>query len=236
MNLAEFLDFNQDCPVCGEPLTLYAQISDGPLWKARKPTPSVYHFDQFKGANPDFTRDDFFWVTKGNTMTSNTGFDIDFSSSRIYQNSKTWEFFFFFMCSDSGIEDAPRENYAINPCTACYYRSSPFLEFQEKEEGHWRLSHARGTDPIPGGTRDEILAFRVDTLSGGEKMYLLNIDHEANNMTMQYYNVSEKEKYDTEFEPNFLQLKLPIPKVRPNFDLTQRERLISRFDSWILMS
>jgi hypothetical protein len=231
MNLSEFLDFNRHCLVCGEPLTLYAQIIDGPLWKAYRSTKEVYHFEQFKAKNKDLAKSDFFWITNNNNKC-----DIDFSSSLIYQNAKIWQFFFFFMCKEESIEDAPRENYAINPCKACYYRSSSFFEFDEKEKGRWSLDLLSGTEPIGACNKDEIFAFIVETPSLGERLYLLNLDNEFNKMSMKYYSVSEQEKNNENFEPNILQLDLPMPKVRPNFDLSQREQLISRFGSWILLS
>ncbi len=231
MNLCQFLNFNKDCPVCGEPLTLYAQLLDGPLWKAFRPSKKVYHFEQHKSKNSEFGSDDFFWLTN-----SEGSFDIDFSSSKLYQNSKTWTFFFFFMCNEAGFEDHPRENFTINPCTACYYRSSPFLEFKQNEDKNWRLIRAPGTDTIEGEVKDEIFAFPAPQPGGGEKMYVLNMDYENQNSILRYFIVTEDEKADKDFEPNMFKLKLPIPNVRPNFAIAQRDALISRFDSWILMS
>lgn len=231
MNLCNFLHFNQSCPVCGEPLTLYAQVLDGPLWKSVKVGSGTYHFRQLKCKNKDFGDDDFFWVTD-----NQDGFDIDFSTAKIYQNSKTWTLFFFFMCNETGIEDAPRESYGINPCTACYYRSSPFLEFKQNEDKNWRLIRASGTDSVEGDNRDEIFSFCNRQDNGGEKMYVLNLDYESKQTSLRYYSATEAERADRDFDPKILKIDLPILNVRPNFDLLQRDKLIDRFDSWILMS
>lgn len=231
MNLCQFLNFNKDCPVCGEPLTLYAGIFDGPLWKAFRPSKEVYHFEQFKVKNTEFGKDDFFWLTNSNGI-----FDIDFSSAKLYQNSKSWRFLFFYMCNEAGFEDAPRDNYAINPCTACYYRSSPFLEFKQNEDKNWRLTTLTGVDPIDGEVKDEIFAFPVPQPGGGEKMYVLNMDYENKSTILRYYIITKEEKADEDFDPKMLKLNLPLPGGRPNFDMANRAALISRFDSWILMS
>jgi hypothetical protein len=231
MNLCQFLDFNKDCPVCGEPLTLYAQVLDGPLWKSFKTKTGVYHFEQYKGKNQDFGQDDFFWL-----INSVDEFDLDFSSAKIYQNSKTWTFFFFFMCNEAGFEDSPSDDYALNPCTACYYRSSPFLEFKQNEDKNWRLTRSHGTDTIEGEVKDEIFSFPVPQPNGGEKMYVLNMDYENKSTILRYFSLTEDQKADKDFDPNIFKLKLPIPNVRPNFDRATRSALISRFDSWILMS
>jgi len=231
MDLCQFLNFNKDCPVCGEPLTLYAQVLDGPLWKSFKTTKDVYHFEQHKGKNQELGQDDFFWL-----INSEEEFDLDFSSAKIYQNSKIWTFFFFFMCNEAGFEDDPHQDYAINPCTACYYRSSPFLEFKQNEDKNWRLTRSSGTDTIEGEVKDEIFAFLVPQSGGGEKRYVLDMDYEDKSTVLRYFSLTEDQKSDKEFDPNIFKLKLPIPNVRPNFDRATRSELISRFDSWILLS
>jgi hypothetical protein len=231
MNLCEFLHFNQECPVCGEPLTLYAQVLDGPLWKAKRPTIDVYHFEQLKCKDEELKTDDFFWITE----QSNT-FDVDFSSSKVYQKSKTWTMFFFFMCNQDGIEDTPREGYGINPYIACYYRSTPFMDFKQNPDHNWRLVRADEFDAIEGSIRDEIFVFKANQNNGNEKVYVFNTDYESKSTILRYYTVSPDDRKNKEFDPKVFKKELPLLNVRPNFNIEQREHLISRFDSWILMS
>jgi len=231
MNLCEFLHFNQECPVCGEPLTLYAQVLDGPLWKAKRHSPQIYHFDQFKCKDKELQEDDFFWLKDFSDY-----FDVDFSSPKVYQKSKTWTMFFFFMCNVDAIEDAPREGYGIDPYVACYYRSTPFLEFKQNADHNWRLVRSDEFDPIEGSIRDEILVFKASQNNGNEKVYILNTDYENKSTVLRYYSASPAEMKDKNFDPKVFKKDLPLMNVRPNFSIAQREQLISRLDGWILMS
>ena len=231
MNLCDFLHFNHDCPVCGEPLTLYMQILEGALWKARRPYRDIYHFEQFKCKDDELKKDDFFWITD-----QEESFELDFSSAKAYQKSKTWTMFFFFMCNEDGIEDTPHEGYGINPYTACYYRSTPFLGFKQNDNKDWRLTLADQLDPIIGSVRDEIFVFKANQNNGNEKVYVLNTDYEVKNTILRYYTVSPDERKDKEFDPKIFKKDLPLLNVRPNFDLANRSQLIGRFDSWILLS
>jgi len=231
MNLCDFLHVNQDCPVCGEPLTLYMQVLDGPLWKALRPNSSIWHFEQFKVKDEELKEDDFFFLTDKGHL-----FDIDFSSAKVYQKSKTWNLFFFFMCNEDGFEDTPHEGYGINPYTACYYRSTPFLEFKQNTNQDWRLTLQSEFDPIEGSVRDEIFTFKANQKNGNEKVYVLNTDYEVKSTILRYYTVSPEERRDKYFDPKVFRKDLPLLNVRPNFDLANRSQLISRFDSWILMS
>lgn len=230
MNLRDFLHFNQACPVCGEPLTLYAQVTDGPLFKSMRPAHDLYHFEQFKCKDEEIKGDDFFWITE-----QAEDCDIDFSTAKIYNKSKTWTMFFFFMCNGDALEDTPYEGYGINPYVACYYRTSPFLEFKQNEDKNWRLALADEFDPIEGDIRDEIFIFKADS-NGNEKVYILNTDYESKITTLRYYSVSPQERKDKNFDPKIFKKELPLLNVRPNFELDRREHLIDRFNSWILMS
>ena len=232
MDLCEFLHVHHNCPVCGEPLTLYCQILDGPLWKAQRISTEVWGFEQFKNINKDFqNHDDWFWLTD-----TGNNFDIEFSSSKIYQSSKTWTLFFFYMCNEDSVEEVPGEGYGINPYLACYVATTPFLEFKENQDKHWRLALSDPFDTIAGNVRDEIFTFKAMQPNGNEKVYILNIDNETKATILRYYVATPEEMKDKDFEPKVLKLDLPQLGTRPNFNLEDRQKLIDRFDGWIIMS
>lgn len=232
MNLCDFLHFNNGCPVCGNSLTLYAQVLNGTLWRAKYEQDGVYYFEQFKSADmePGGENDFFQLVDRGET------FHIDYGSPEVHQKSKTWSIFFYFMCNSAAIEDSYHDNYNINPYMSCYFCSSQFLEFKKNSDNIWALLPLDELNTTLGPVRDEIFTFKVVQDNGNEKVYILNLNNEDKITYLVHYNMSPEEKADKKFEPKIFKKELPALSVRPNFDIGQREQLISRLDSWILMS
>lgn len=230
MNLCEFLHFNQDCPVCGEPLTLYMQVLDGTLWKSERANSSQYIFEQLKLKDEKF-KDDYIVL-----MDHQDDFKIEFSSPSLIQDSKRWNMLFFFICNQDAINDPKRATYEIEAYIACYYRSSPILEFKKNEDNVWRLGLVDEPNAPEGIIRDEVLIFKVNQDNGNEKVYMLSVDYQLKNTTLRHYVIPKDERNNIYFDPNVFEMELPLMNIRPNFNLDQREQLISRFDSWIIMS
>jgi hypothetical protein len=69
-----------------------------------------------------------------------------------------------------------------------------------------------------------------------EKVYLVNLDHENSHTQLWHYSVTDEQKKQEHFKPNVFDKKMPLLTVRPKLDLEEREKLITRFDNWILMS
>lgn len=232
MNLTQFLHFNEQCPVCGEPLQLFAQVVNGPLWKAKRPAPGILHFDQYQCKTDSLEEDDFFWLEEHSDALT-----IDFSTPKGYRASKTWSLFFFYLCNVDSIEDITKTNYGINPYVACYYRTTPFLEFKKDEATQeWQLAPQSNLSPIEGNIRDEIFILKSVMQNNDEKVYVLSLDYEVKNTTLRYYQVTPEDRKNKYFDPSIFKKDLPLLSVRPNFELTSRDQLISRLDSWILLS
>ena len=231
MNLTQFLHFNKQCPVCNEPLTLYAQIVNGPLWKARRTAPDILHFEQLHCKTESLEEDDFFWLEE-----DLDGISVNFSSARCNQAAKTWNLFFFFLCNEDSIEDITKTNYGINPYVSCYYRTTPFLEFSKQEDAEeGLLAPVCGSEEI-GNIRDEIFTLKNMMQNNDEKVYVLSFDYEVKNTTLRYYQITPEDRKNKYYDPNIFKKDLPLMNVRPNFELANRNQLISRLDSWILLS
>lgn len=233
MNLTQFLHFNQECPVCGEPLQFFAQVVNGPLWKAKRPEPGILRFDQFQCKNEALSQDDFFWLAEQPNEVL-----VDFNTSAMYQAAKPWTVFFFFLCNQDSIEDVTRTNYGINPYVACYYRSTPFLEFRRDDGGNGtlQLKEIMGQEPIEGDIRDEIFILKNVMRNNDEKVYVLSFDYETKGTTLRYYQITSEDRKNKYFDPSIFKKDLPMMSVRPNFELTHRDQLITRLDAWILLS
>ena len=232
MNLSEFLHFNNECPVCGEPLKLYFSVMDGPLWKASLKLPNILKFEQIKCKDNKLSDKEFFLI-----IDNETDCQLEFSNHDIFNIAQKWNGFFFKLCNEHAIEEDSSISYSIDPYKACYYRSTPFMDFQLVENDNWELRLARGTSAsFDNSMRDEVCIFKVQQDNGDEKLYILNIDYENQATVLRFCKTTAEQRSTEDFEPKMFKKDLPLLSVRPNFDLADRDKLINRLDSWILMS
>jgi hypothetical protein len=231
MNLCNFLRFNRICPVCGEPLKLYAGVIDNSLWQAISYENGLqYKFVQTQFRDEQIDKDAFFTLEE-----DGENFNISFSTPALYQKSKTWNFLFAFICNEDGIIFDEYSGYSVDAYIACYYRCTPLLEFKESESKMWKLQTLL-TDQkeIDNGT--ELFTFKVLVDSGLEKVYILDLDYEGKQTLLRFYTSLPGNRLDKDFEPKTFNKDLPLLDPRPNLKFEDRAKLISRLDTWILMS
>lgn len=239
MNLSKFLDFNKHCPVCGESLTLYLQVSEGPLWRAKTTKAGDIYFKLIKGDATTVEPESFVHL-----VNHLDNFDVYFSDKKVMNQFNDWSFFFYYMCNEDAIEDKPYNTWVINPYVGCYVRSSPYVRFAVNEKDEWELTRSKDKneddqdglfDLPPSQTRDEICIFKVQS-HDLEKIYALDFDYQTAHTILRYYATTAAERQIVDFEPKVFKKELPMLGARPNFELARRPELISRLDSWILMS
>lgn len=233
MSVSDFLNFNDNCPVCGKQLTLYMHVANSALWKAEQPEKGVWQFHQFLMKQEAWLSEDYLIMSVH---------DGDLAAPRaehspLAQDSKTWQLFFFKACNTEVFEDN-KNDYDINLYDVCYYRSSPFYEFLKSpvRGESWQL---QAMSEIREGltNRDETFVFKTMNEKELEKVYVLNLDHESEHTKLWYYTTTPEQRASRQFEPvHFEKTDLPLLRKRPDFSQENREKLISRFDSWILMS
>lgn len=234
MKLNDYLHTNEKCPVCGEPLKLYMQVTDGPLWKSSQVSSDTLIFEKNTPLAPldGVVSDDYFWINR-----RGDDYNFNFSGSSIFQHSKTWSIFFFYLCNEKSIENKYGRDYEIDPYRACYFRSCPFMEFGlDNKAGKWALELASGADAIDGNTRDEICIFKIPQENGLEKVYILSLDYEFKVTTLRFFKTTAEDRVSDDFEPKVFKKELPLLGARPNFDISERDKLIDRLNSWIIMS
>jgi hypothetical protein len=226
MILNDFLNFNNSCPVCDEPLTLYMQCNDNTLWESKKKG-NKYNFKPYKLVNSPFTKNDSM------KLTVNThGVDIEFDGVDIKRNFKTWNLNFFLLCNRSGLNIKGTYAYDINPYYGCYVRTTPWMEFKSNVDKSWELN-VINPDHVKLSTVDENFCFKVIN-SDLEKVYMLNLDYKESKTRLWYYTANAFQRDDKHYEPNLFEKEMPLVGVRPNF--TDKNKFISRMDSWILIS
>jgi hypothetical protein len=204
------------------------------LWKAEQPKKGEYQFHQFLMKQEGLCPDDYMTMSidDGPLMAPRS------ECPKLIQDSKAWQFFFFKACGTEAFEDN-KTDYDINVYDICYYRSSPFYEFvRSSVDGEfWGL---RAFSEIREGltNRDETFVFKTMNEEELEKVYILNLDHESENTKLWYYTTTPEQREKQEaFEPKFFEkTDLPLLRSPPNLSSENRDKLVAKLDTWILMS
>lgn len=234
MNLSKFLNFNHNCPVCEEPLTLYMQWIDSVCFKANLVGENYYEFIPFKGTNKDKITDDCWMdkiMVKDNGQVSNT--TIAASSGKLSGELKKNQIYFFYLCNPAGFKDKSWGDYEINLFKGCYYRSTPLVQYKEM----YGIETLETINPDHANiiNKDEAFSFKYKTKEL-DRVYMLNLDYESQDTVLWHYTATPEERKQPGFKPNLFEKHLPLLKVRPKLELEEREKLMDRFDGWIIMS
>lgn len=228
MKLNEFIHFNQRCPICDNDLTLYLQMKDSTCFRSYKQKKNIYHFEPFKCINKSISNEDYI-----DLYDYGSDFETKFSSSQMAAEAKRSQLYFFYLCNEQGFEEAGTD-YSINIYDGCYYRDTPFLEYQKTAKKSWLLKTIN-PDHEPLINYKEILSFSRE-VNDVEKVYMLNLNNHDNKTIFMHYSVNEEQKKDKDYTPNVFEKEISDLIARPNFAPSNRERLLSRFDSWIILS
>lgn len=228
MNLiSKFLNFNNTCPICAEPLTLYMQCQDKMLWKASVDG-NQYHFEPYKLINEPFKDTDKMILTD-NLGTVDIKFETELSNSN---EIKTWELNFFYLCNRSGLNINGKYGFDFNAYYACYYRGTPYMEFKAMPNKTWELK-VINPDHEKVSTSDESFCFKQISPEL-EKVYIVNFDYEASKTRLWHYSANMTQRDDQYYEPNVFEKEMPLVSIRPKFE--DQQKFIERLDGWILMS
>ncbi len=231
MNLRKFLQFNDTCPVCQEPLTLYAQCLDLTVWKAKKINDNLFEFSPVKLTTNPFTNNDRLYLEVSNNDTK-----LTFKGYHKTDSNKKWQMNIFYMCNRSGFIWNENNRFHINSYFACYYRCSPWMDANlEADYNNKKLINLKAADPKQEEmiNSSECFAFK-DVKDNFERVYILNLDYEEDKTKLWFYKADPKQREDENYDPPLFEKELPMINVRPQFE--QRDKLISRLESWVLMS
>jgi hypothetical protein len=231
--LKEFLNFNTHCPSCKNPLTLFMRWSgdiidnDYRLFRFHhKPNENIA-FREIKQDNkyPQNSKHSLgingIIYPNTNSITFNTT-----SAEKIIQNQDS--IYFFFICNPSSIEYLSND-YEINVYDSCYFRSSFPVKFVKNDN---RLCP---TYIEPPGNHIANEHFTIlDKKENSEKVYVLTVSHEDNKTYLMYYSVDNEQTSDEAFTPKVFTKELPLLKTSP--DPSDKDKLLERMNSWIIMS
>lgn len=229
INLSQFLNFNKNCPLCDNPLTLYMQWVYFSPFKGQLIEEQTYDFVSFNPLNdvePDGQADDHIILTNN--------FRLKFDNSALFNNCKKYQMYLFYLCNDRGFKPkySGSSDYEINVVRGCYYRSTPFMELKKNIlDKKWRLSYTNHKESIVN--RDECFSIERH-INGLDKVYVLDMNYENKETTLFHYTCTLEQRQDPKYRPKIFEKKLPL--LNKQVSLKDKEKLMNRFDSWVIMS
>lgn len=238
MKLCEFLEFNQQCPICDSKLTLYMQIIDNLCLKEdlSKSEDKSYYFTPLNGKNKKELADEYVKL-----KITNNNYNLLCSSSKLFLEMRKSQIYFFYLCNEAGLKKQKynENDYYISPYYGCYFRSTPIAELHN-QENVFPLESGLPLKTINPDHKNivninETLVFN-SYCQPLEKVYALNLNADIQQTEFSYYAVTDEDKLKENFKPNIFDSKMPLLTVRPKFDKEHRDQLLNRFESWIILS
>lgn len=234
MNLCDFLHFNDRCPICDEPLTLYMQWINSICWKGVPIENNLYRFNSFIGIKDNNKKLENEYVL---LWDNGPTFKIEMSSSETRREAETHSIYFFYLCNSAGFKVKTWGDYEISLYRGCYYRSTPLMEFYKSDERKSKDRFLKLINPDNQEliNKDESYSFK-DIHDGYEKVYMINLDYEDKKTTLWHYSTTTKEREAHDFSPKLFNKDIPLLTTRIKAGLEDREKLLSKLNGWILMS
>jgi hypothetical protein len=224
MNISNFLKLDNKCTVCNEPLSIYMQATPGPIWKIKSFNDNVICFEQFKNKSNYLDNDDYFFLSLDGKL--------DINSHTVINEMKQVSIFFFSICNKDAFGESEND-CDINPYIACYFRATPFLNI---EDDKFIVEESLGNEEyFDEDVAGEIFTIKSNLDNGTEKVYILCMNYENKSTELRFLSISAEERLIEDFDYKVFKKELPLI-TKPNFDLIKRNELISRFDSWIILS
>ena len=225
--LKKFLNFNHNCPVCEKPLQTL--LSSGKnLWKSTK-IDDQYHFVRVCERDKNLSDEDSFILA-----LAPEGVTITFSTPEIQKVIQAEHCFCMKLCTSDAVE-CNSFDYDIKLDTTCYFRSSPFFDLVESNNQFgFQVVNSDHAEIV---NRDIVFTVSDQNQEGLERVYLLNVSYEDVKTQLFHWSSTPEQRCQEGFEPNiFVKDDLPLLLEFPNLELSERDRLIDRLNSWVVLS
>lgn len=230
-NLNKFINFTERCPSCSNDLKLYMTWLNSMTFKATSKQikgNKIHRFEQALCKNNSFGQNDYLSLLDNGEQVK-----TKFNSSKLAEEAKVHQIYFFQICGEGGFKESNKE-FQINAAKACYYRSTPFMQYTATEDGKWSLLNAlEGQENAI--FQNEVFSFKKK-IKELEHTYILDMNYGSKETKFYYYTVSDEERVAPGFRPKRFDKTFPLLSVRPKVGEEDREKLIDRFNSWIIVS
>jgi hypothetical protein len=217
-----FLQLANKCPVCQNLLSLYLVISSIGTFKCnnnfvknKKNRFSFYPLkDNIFELSNSVLPSDFINIT----AQKNNNFNLNINSESLFKELIDKYLSFFYLCDLSAINDCSNSkdinNYEIDACNCCYVKFTNLLSFSKDKQITLSLN---SNTP----TLEEIF-----NINHNDDSYILVNDFNRNKTIFYYQN---NKSIDSSFNSEFNLLSNTL-------DFSDKNKIINKFKSWILMS
>ena len=230
MDLNKFISDNE-CPVCGNKLILYAQAIGGVCFKSSSVKDGkvefVQHIPEHSG-NEEAHRFILEAKVKDEALV--------YMPERLRDKYDSFPFYLFQLCNQDSLKvktsSMSIDKYEINAFKVCCYRSTKRMHLsstiKDKNLIEFVLPNLESTS-----LRSERFGFSrwVNDL---QKVYILSLDYDTNSSRLWYYSCTEQDLRNKEFEPKIFFKDIGALKKR--MDFRNVDSLMDVFDSRILLS
>lgn len=221
MSLFKFISHNKVCPICHKPLTLYMQWLRSACFKSNVIQDNVYEFKPLPNTIGCT------WTDSSMNLFIYENYIATTFSQGFLAEAKKYQLYFFFLCNFSAFDS----NNTINIVKGCYYRSSATMEFKNNNKD-WKLEYLGSEDPKLIN-RDEFFSIERN-VNGLDKVYVLKTSYTENTSTLFHYSVDPIDRKKSYYEPKMFEKEFPI--LKNELDLTDQQKLMDKFQTWILLS
>lgn len=240
--MQDFLSFNKTCPICQNPLTLFMKwssydLSINKLFQAHQMDSNKYQFQEYildSSIENSTISNRIFKNTKISMILEliNNECNFKFNSLIVEKLAKEQEeLFFYYLCKPRGI----KEENIVNIYESCYYRATPFMKFVSNETSLLKIKQLDDQNANINGL--ECFAIKDQTTNPEmKKIYIVYLNYLDKKLSLFYYTAAPEQEASENYDPNTFVKEIPLPQNRLNLDINARDKLISRMDSWILMS
>ena len=136
MNIQNFTNFTEKCPICNNDLKLYMSWVNGLLFKGES-IPKSFLDDATYRFYPVICDDEK--LENEYVLIGNDG-KTSYSNSNLIKRISMTQAFLFQICNEDGIKKSENnDDYHIRMPAGCYYRSTPSLNLHMNDEHSFHL-------------------------------------------------------------------------------------------------
>lgn len=240
MNIKEFLESSQTCPVCQKTTTLYLQVGTVALMKARPITKNVFEVHTILGKNTNAAT---LFEHKVIQLVNSSGIvKIRVPENHVGMDYLDEDFHLFYLCNDSALNFTKyRGDYVVESGKACHFRSShSFRMGQPDDDG---LRHIYPNE-LAESIKDQLTTFKYESYALRDfkedqeitRVYVVKLDHHKKETHFHYYTFNKEQAKDSGFRPNIFSKTFDIVRDKLDYSAENRDKLLHKLDSWLLIS
>ena len=241
MNIKEFFESSRTCPVCQKTLTLYLQVGTAALMQARPIHKDTFEVHTILGKNPNTKN--LFENKVIKLVNSNDHFmKIRVPENHVGMDYLDEDFHLFYLCNADALNFTKYSgDYVVESGKACHFRSSHSFRMSQPDHNGLRNIYPNElTESIEGTPtlfKYESYALR-DFKEDQEmtKVYVVKLDHHKKETHFHYYTFNKEQAKDKGFRPNIFSKTFDVVRDKLDYSSENRDKLLHKLDSWLLIS